>query len=102
MEQTKKYPEFPTNEYAHLQRIIKELKEVLERDGKRHEMDQDLTPSMRALLEDEIIPALENELDYDPTPQYLYDNTGGEPPITASEMHTAALKRQRPQGIAKT
>ena len=90
MEQTKKYPEFPTNEYAHLQRIIKELKEVLERDGKRHEMDQDLTPSIRALLEDEIIPVLENELDYDPTPQYLYDNTGGEPPITTGEMHHAA------------
>ena len=89
MEQTKKYPEFPTNEYAHLQRIIKELKEVLERDGKRHEVDQDLTPSMRALLEDEIIPVLENELDYDPTPQYLYDNTDGEPPITAAEMHHA-------------
>lgn len=95
MEQTKKYPEFPTNEYTHLQRIIKELKEVLERDGKRHEMDQDLTPSMRALLEDEIIPVLENELDYDPTPQYLYDNTGGEPPITASEMHTAAWKQHQ-------
>jgi hypothetical protein len=90
MEQTKRYPEFSTNEYAHLQRIIKELKEVLERDGKRHEMDQDLTPSMRALLEDEIIPVLENELDYDPTPQYLYDNTDGEPPVTAAETHHAA------------
>ncbi len=85
MEQVKKYPEFPTNEYAHLQRIIKELNEVLERDGKRHEMDQDLTPSMRALLEDEIIPALENELDYDPTP-----NEPGEPPLTAAEMNHAA------------
>ena len=85
MTQPKKYPEFPTNEYAHLQRIIKELNEVLERDAKRHEMDQDLTPSMRALLEDEIIPALENELDYDPTP-----NEPGEPPMTAAEMHHAA------------
>ena len=85
MEQTKKYPEFPTNEYAHLRRIIKELNEILERDGKRHPMDQDLTPSMFALLEDEIIPALENELDYDPTP-----NEPGEPPMTAAEMHHAA------------
>lgn len=90
MEQTKKYPEFPTNEYTHLQRIIKELKEVLERDGKRHEMDQDLTPSMRSLLEDEIIPMLENELDYDPTPQYLYDNTGGEPAVSAEERHQSS------------
>lgn len=78
------------NEYAHLQRIIKELNEVLERDGKRHPMDQDLTPSMRALLEDEIIPALENELDYDPTP-----NEPGEPPMTAAEMHHAAWVQHR-------
>ena len=79
------YPEFPTNEYTHLQRIIKELKEVLARDAKRHEMDEHLTPSMRALLEEEIIPVLENELDYDPT-----DDMAGEPPITSAEMHTAA------------
>ena len=90
MTQPKKYPEFPTNEYKHLQRIIKELNEVLERDGKRHPMDQDLTPSMRALLEDEIIPALENELDYDPTP-----NEPGEPPMTAAEMHHAAWVQHR-------
>jgi hypothetical protein len=28
----------------------------------------------------------ENE-DYDPTPQFLWDHTGGEPPITLDEMH---------------
>lgn len=95
MTQPKKYPEFPMNEYAHLQRIIKELNEVLERDGKRHPMDQDLTPSMRALLEDEIIPALENELDYDPDYVPSYDMGGGEPPITAAEMHHAAWVQHR-------
>ncbi len=78
------------NEYTHLQRIIKELKEVLARDDKRHQMDEHLTPSMRALLEEEIIPVLENELDYDPT-----DDMGGEPPITADEMHTAAWKQHQ-------
>ena len=99
MESTKKYPEFPTSEYAHLQRIIKELKEVLQRDAKRHQMDEHFTPSMRGLLEYEVIPVLENELDadlnYDPTPQYLYDNTGGEPPVTASERHAAAWKEHQ-------
>ena len=84
------YPEYPTNEYTHLQRIIKELKEVLARDDKRHQMDEHLTPSMRALLEEEIIPVLENELDYDPT-----DDMGGEPPITADERHTAAWKQHQ-------
>ena len=99
MESTKKYPEFPTSEYAHLQRIIKELKEVLQRDAQRHQMDEHLTPSMRDLLEYEVIPVLENELDadlnYDPTPQYLYDNTGGEPAVTASERHAAAWKEHQ-------
>lgn len=90
MTHPKKYPEFPINEYAHLQRIIKELKEVLARDAKRHQMDEHLTPSMRALLEDEIIPVLENELDYDPT-----DDMGGEPPMTAAEMHHEAWVQHR-------
>jgi hypothetical protein len=36
---------------------------------------------MRHLLEDEIIPQLENELDFDPTPEHLWDLTGGEPPL---------------------
>ena len=53
-------------------------------------MDEHLTPSMRALLEDEIIPVLENELDYDPT-----DDMAGEPPITSAEMHTAAWKQHQ-------
>ena len=84
------YPEFPISEFTHLQRIVKELKEVLAREDKRHEMDEHLTPSMRALLEEEIIPVLENELDYDPT-----DDMGGEPPMTAAEMHTAAWKQHQ-------
>jgi hypothetical protein len=45
---------------------------------------------MLSLLEDEIIPMIENELDYDPTPQFLYDNDGGEPPMTAAEVHHVA------------
>ena len=51
---------------------------------------------MRSLLEDEIIPQLENELemDYDPSPYYLWDNSGGEPPVTLDEMHTDAYNRK--------
>jgi len=95
MEATKKYPEFPINEYAHLQRITRELSEIIQRDTKRHQMDEHLTSSMRDLLEYEIIPMLENELDYDPTPQYLYDDTGGEPAVSASERHAAAWKEHQ-------
>jgi hypothetical protein len=66
------YPtiDWKKNEYVHLKEALAMLKAISEREAKRHEMDQHLTPSMLALLDDEIIPLLENELDYDPSPQY--------------------------------
>ena len=82
------------NEFSQVKSILKDLKAIIDRENKRHEMDAHLTPSMRNLLEDEIIPMLENELDFDPTPQYLWDDTGGEPPITLDEMHTAAYNQK--------
>ena len=79
-----------------IQRALDILKGVVERENKRHMMDVELTHSMMDLLESEVIPQLQNELDldYDPTPQYLWDNSGGEPPITLDEMHTAAYNRK--------
>ena len=82
------------NENTHVKQIVKDLKAIIEREDKRHMMDQHLTTSMKMLLEDEIIPQLENELDFDPTPEYLWDNSGGEPPVTLDEMHTAAYNRK--------
>ena len=84
------------NEYTHVENIVKDLKAIIEREDKRHMMDQHLTTSMKMLLEDEIIPQLENELemDYDPSPYYLWDNSGGEPPVTLDEMHTDAYNRK--------
>ena len=79
-----------TNEYAVIESTLQQLKAVIEREDKRNMMDEHLSHSMRNLLESEIIPQLENELDFDPTPQYLWDNSGGEPPVTLDEMHTAA------------
>ena len=82
------------NESTQVESIVKDLKAILEREDKRHQMDQHLTSSMRHLLEDEIIPQLENELDFDPTPEHLWDLTGGEPhPL--DEMHSAAYKQKR-------
>lgn len=78
------------NEYTVLTGILQELKTIVTRESKRPQGCEDLTPSMLALLEEEIIPSLENEIDYDPTPQYLYDNTGGESPVTANEMDEIA------------
>jgi hypothetical protein len=77
-----------------IERALEILKGVIAREDRLHMMDQHLTTSMRMLLEDEIIPMLENELDFDPTPQYLWDDTGGEPPVTLDEMHTDAYKRK--------
>ena len=85
------------NENTHVKQIVKDLKAIIEREDKRHMMDQHLTTSMKMLLEDEIIPQLENELDFDPTPQYLWDETGGEPPVTLDEMHTAACNQKHNQ-----
>ena len=84
------------NEFKQVELILKDLKAIIEREDKRHQMDEHLTHSMRSLLEDEIIPQLENELelDYDPSPYYLWDNSGGEPPVTLDEMHTAAYNQK--------
>ena len=84
------------NEFKQVELILKDLKAIIERESKRHQMDEHLSHSMRSLLEDEIIPQLENELemDYDPSPYYLWDNSGGEPPVTLDEMHTAAYNRK--------
>lgn len=82
------------NEFSQVESIVKDLKAIIDREDKRHMMDQHLTTSMRMLLEDEIIPQLENELDFDPTPQHLWDGTGGEPPVTLDEMHTDAYNRK--------
>lgn len=78
------------NEYTHLERIINELKEIVAREYARPEDCADMTPELLSLLENEIIPVLEEQLDCDPTPEYLYDNTGGEPPVTAEETHYKA------------
>ena len=62
----------PVQEYEcdKIQRALDILKGVIAREDKRHQMDQHLTFSMRDLLESEVIPQLENELNFDPTPQY--------------------------------
>ena len=82
------------HESTKIQRALDILKGVIDREDKRHMMDQELTTSMRDLLESEIIPQLENELDFDPSPYHLWDNSGGEPPVTLDEMHTDAYNRK--------
>ncbi len=79
-----------TNDYSQIKEAFDLIVDALERDQKRHMMDQHIPISMQHLLEEQIIPQLEAEFYCDPTLQYLYDNDGGEPPVTLSEMHEAA------------
>jgi hypothetical protein len=77
------------NEYFYLEEVRSILKNVLARESKRHMMDEHLVPGTSDVIE-EIILMLEEQLDYDPTP-----NEPGEPPITAAEMHAAAWKEHQ-------
>ena len=77
------------NEYCYLEEVRSILKNVLARESKRHMMDEHLVPGTSDVIE-EIIIMLEEQLDYDPTPNEL-----GEPPITAAEMHAAAWKEHQ-------
>ena len=90
------YQPIRESESKKIERALEILKGVIAREDKRHMMDQELSHSMKELLESEIIPQLENEieLDYDPSPYYLWDNSGGEPPVTLDEMHTDAYNRK--------
>jgi hypothetical protein len=91
MEQTKSYPtiDWTKNEYHQLKLVVDALKAICTREDKRHQMDEHLDPHMRNII-DEVIGMLEDEIDYDPTP-----NEPGEPPITAAEMHAAAWKEHQ-------
>jgi hypothetical protein len=85
------YPEinWKKNEYHQLQEVVNLLKAIQERESKRHQMDEHLTPHTADVVL-EVIGMLEDEIDYDPTP-----NETGEPPITLDEMHTAAWKEHQ-------
>ena len=65
------YPEvnWKKNEYHQLQEAVNILKAILERESKRHQMDQDLVPGDDEVIE-EVIAMLEERIDYDPSPQY--------------------------------
>jgi hypothetical protein len=91
MEQTQKYPEltWTKNEYHQLQLALDALKNIRNREDRRHQMDQHLDPHTYDVL-DEVIGMLSDELDYDPTP-----SEPGEPPMTMDEMHSAAWKEHQ-------
>lgn len=80
------------NEIENLSLILKQLEAIVKRESKRDMMDQHLTSSTLSLLEDEIIPMLDNELNYVPSCDTSYD---GEPPLTMAEMHNIAWRQHQ-------
>ena len=74
-----------------LERIYKELNEIVKFENSLHMMDMTLNQTDVNTLE-EVISMIEDIVNYDPTPYYLYDNSGGEAPMTANERLSAAWK----------
>ena len=74
-----------------LERIYKELKEIVKFENSLHMMNMTLNQTDVNTLE-EVISMIEDIVNYDPTPYYLYDNSGGEAPMTANERLNASWK----------
>ena len=62
------YQPIQQNEVTRLENILKELEAIVRREDKRHEMDQHLMFSTLDALKYEIIPLIDYEVNYDPTP----------------------------------
>ena len=82
-----------TNDFYAVSQLVAEfqdkLKVVVVRDGSRHLMVAHIDIHTMGLLEDELLPVLEQviaSIEYEPSDEEM----GGEPPITMAEMHSAA------------
>ena len=73
---------------------IKEcLKALLDKEKKVHIMNETFCTGQTDDL-NEAYDLMTAIYDYDPTPQHLYDDSGGEPPITMNEMVNQAYKEK--------
>jgi hypothetical protein len=71
-----------------------QLLALVARENARHMMDMHLPFDLLQVVEEELLPALEAvqaALDWEPSDADL----GGEPPLTAAEMHTAAWQQHQ-------
>jgi hypothetical protein len=83
-----------TNDFAAVSTLVADFQRKLEvlvkRDGSRHMMDAHMPIEVLAVLEDELMPALNaamTQIEWEPSDEDLLLN---EPPITMAEMHSAA------------
>jgi len=82
-----------TNDFAAVSTLVAEFQRKLEvivkRDGSRHQMDAHIPFEVMAVLEDEVMPALEAAMtwiEWEPSD----DDILGEPAMSMQEMHSAA------------
>ena len=82
-----------TNDFYAVSQLVAEfqdkLKVIVQRDGSRHLMDAHIDIHTMGLLEEELLPVLEQviaSIEYEPSDEEML----GEPPITMAEMHSAA------------
>ena len=74
---------------SEIQKAYDILKAVVDRENKLHLMDMTINTCDVEMIEYEVLPVLDDILGYEPSDEEL----GGEPPVTAKEMHTAAHKQ---------
>lgn len=70
--------------------VYRRLDVIIKRDGSRHMMDAHIPSDVADILEDELMPVLEEvirKIEWEPSDEDLMP---GEPPITMAEMHSAA------------
>mgnify|MGYP003125755966 FL=1 len=73
---------------------IKEcLKALIKKEEDAHIMDESFSTGQVDDL-NEAYDLMTAIYDYDPTPQHLYDDSGGEPPITMKEMVNQSYKEK--------
>lgn len=62
------YQPIQLSDFKRLENILKELEAIVRREDKRHLMDQHLMIRTLDALKYEIIPLIDDEVNYDPTP----------------------------------
>lgn len=81
----------PVFDSFRLELMRKEIQRIYDDNEKAGQMDHDY---QLADCLSEVLDLLDGYLDYDPTPQFLYDATGGEPPATSAEMQANAFQQK--------
>ena len=77
-----------------LEQIRNELDKYIREELEKSPGDRDFDVCFFADQLNEIIDSFDEIINYDPTPQYLYDDTGGEPPISAEERSREAFEQK--------